>query len=191
MKSAILAALVASAAAFVPTKQGQASSSLNVISSPYEDEFGVISPTGFWDPLKLSYKIDQETFDSYRLAELKHGRVAQLAILGYLVQEISRFPGELAFGVKFADIPNGAAALSAVPLAGWVQIFLAVGLVEANGTLGSFPQGQLNLPEEVLERRMLCELQHGRIAMIGFAELLRHDLFDGGDKLLQGLPFLY
>ncbi|CAJ1934868.1 unnamed protein product [Cylindrotheca closterium] len=190
MKTAILATLVASAAAFAPAKQGQASTSL-AISSPYEEELGVISPTGFFDPLGLSSKIDQPTFDKYRLAELKHGRVAQLALLGYLVQEISRFPGELAFGLKFADVPNGVAAIEAVPAVGWAQIFLAVGLVETKGTFGDFEQGKLNLPAEVLERRSLCELQHGRIAMLGFAELVRHDLYDGGDKLLQGLPFLY
>jgi hypothetical protein len=38
------------------------------------------APTGFFDPLGLSSNIDQETFDQYRTAELKHGRVAQLAV---------------------------------------------------------------------------------------------------------------
>lgn len=191
MKTTILATLVASAAAFAPAKQAQTSTSL-AIASPYEEELGVISPTGFFDPLGLSAKIDQEKFDNYRLAELKHGRVAQLAILGYLVQEISRFPGELAFGLKFADVPNGVDAIDAVPAVGWAQIFLAVGLVEAKGTFGDFEQGKLNLPADILEKRMLSELQHGRIAMLGFAELIRHDLYDGpGEKLLQGLPFLY
>ena len=42
--------------------------------------------------------IDQETFDRYRTAELKHGRVAQLAVVGYLVPElIGKFPGSVGY----------------------------------------------------------------------------------------------
>jgi hypothetical protein len=48
----------------------------------YENELGVIEPTGFFDPFKLSANIDQATFDQYRAAELKHGRVAMLAVIG-------------------------------------------------------------------------------------------------------------
>jgi Chlorophyll A-B binding protein len=49
-----------------------------------------------------------------------------------------------------------------------------------------------------LERRQLSELQHGRLAMLAILELLRHDsqnfvvpAFDGYDRLITGLPFLY
>jgi hypothetical protein len=49
-----------------------------------------------------------------------------------------------------------------------------------------------------LEKRQLQELQHGRLAMLAILELLRHDSqnfvspgFDGYDKLITGLPFLY
>jgi hypothetical protein len=43
-----------------------------------------------------------------------------LAVLGYLVQETCRWPGYLSpsAGLKFADVPNGVAALGAVPLLG-------------------------------------------------------------------------
>jgi hypothetical protein len=54
--------------------------------------------SGFFDPLGLSKDIDQDTFDQYRAAELKHGRVAQLAVIGYVVPELYRFPGEIAPG---------------------------------------------------------------------------------------------
>ena len=47
---------------------------------------GVTSPAGYFDPLGLAK--DQETFDQYRVSELKHGRVAQLAVIGYIVPEI-------------------------------------------------------------------------------------------------------
>lgn len=64
----------------------------------------------------------QETFDQYRAAELKHGRVAMLAVVGYVVAETTRFPGEIAPGLKFADVPNGVAALEAIPALGWAQV---------------------------------------------------------------------
>ena len=197
MKTAILASLVAAAAAFAPAKVAQTSTSLRA-ASPYEEELGVIAPTGFFDPLNLSRGIDQEKFDKYRLAELKHGRVAMLAVCGYVVQEACQFPGELSFGLKFADVPNGLDALSAVPVLGWAQIFIGVALVEVKGTdetdgaLGKFEQGQLNLPDDIMLKRKLCELQHGRIAMLAIAELVRHDFYaESGDKLITGLPFLY
>ena len=62
----ILASLIASAAAFAPSKVAQSSSALK--ASPYENELGVIAPTGFFDPAGLSNGISQETFDQYRTA---------------------------------------------------------------------------------------------------------------------------
>ena len=73
----------------------------------------------------LSKDIDQEKFDQYRTAELKHGRVCQLAVLGYVVPEIARFPGSVG-GVNFADIPNGVQALSVLPAFGAFQIAASV-----------------------------------------------------------------
>ena len=60
------------------------------------DELGAIPPTNFFDPLKLCK--DEESFERFRTAELKHGRVAQLAVLGYVIPEVYRFPGEIAPG---------------------------------------------------------------------------------------------
>jgi len=168
------------------------------ISMTYENELGVIAPTGFFDPLGLSTNIDEDTFAQYRTAELKHGRVAQLCVIGYIVPEIYRFPGEIAPGVAFADIPNGVAAINAIPALGWLQMVFLIGAVDYWGVLGDFSIGKPELDDEELERRKLCELQHGRIAMLATLELLRHDSqnfvspgFDGLDKLITGLPFLY
>jgi hypothetical protein len=111
---AILASVV-SVAAFAPASRMVSSSALKM---SYEGEVGAISPTGFFDPLGLSANIDEATFADYRAAELKHGRVAQLAVLGYIVPEVFKFPGEIAPGVTFESIPNGIAAISAVPALG-------------------------------------------------------------------------
>jgi Chlorophyll A-B binding protein len=104
MKLIAAALLAGSAAAFAPFANKASSS---VLKMSYENEVGVIAPTGYFDPLNLAANIDQDTFDAYRESELKHGRVAQLCVIGYIVPEIYRFPGEIAPGIKFADIPNG------------------------------------------------------------------------------------
>merc|ERR1712137_37819 len=178
---------------FAPSANNAASSALK--ASPFENELGVIQPTGFWDPAGLSRGKDQATFDRYRSVELKHGRVAQLAVLGYVFQECVRFPGELSFGLKFADVPNGLAALTVVPVLGWAQILITVGAIEKNGYLGSYEVGLPDFDEVTLAKRQTQELQHGRLAMLAIMELFRHDMSNGadglGEKLITGLPFIY
>jgi len=194
MKLAIAALLAGSAAAFTAQSSKASSTALKM---SYENELGVIAPTGFFDPLGLSSNIDQATFDAYRESELKHGRVAQLAVIGYIVPEVFRFPGEIAPGLKFADIPNGVAAINTIPALGWAQMFFLIGAVDYYGYL-RFDSGVPDLAPEELEKRQLNELQHGRLAMLAVLELLRHDSqnlvspgFDGLDNLITGLPFLY
>jgi hypothetical protein len=198
MKSIFLASFVASSAALAPPKKAASKMPVVVKDSPYENELGVIAPTGFFDPLGLSKNIDQETFDQYRTSELKHGRVAQLAVIGYIVPEIYRFPFDIAPGLPCSEVPNGVAAINAIPALGWAQIFFLIGAVDYYGFLGNFDIGKPELAPEELEKRKLNELQHGRLAMLAVLELLRHDSqnlvqpgFDGLDKLITGLPFLY
>jgi hypothetical protein len=45
-------------------------------------EIGAQPPLGFWDPLGYLKDADQETFDRLRANEVKHGRIAMLAVLG-------------------------------------------------------------------------------------------------------------
>jgi len=197
MKLLISALLLGAAAAFTPVSQ-QAATSTAVRASEYTEETGVVGPTGFFDPAGLSNGIDRTTFDNYRLAELKHGRVAQLAVIGFVVPEFYRWPGELFPGLKFADIPNGIEAINAIPSLGWLQILFFVGAVDYWGFLGNFETGKPNLDPEEFARRQTQELQHGRLAMLSTLELFRHNAqnlvepnFDGLDHLITGLPFLY
>jgi len=194
MKIAVLAAMAGSAAAFAPAPIAKISTSLNA----FENEIGALPPVGFWDPAGLSDGISQEKFDEYRLAELKHGRVAQLAVLGYIAPETYRFGYDLIPGqLSTNDLPNGIAAINAMPFLGWVQIVAFVGCVETYGWFTS-PTGVLDLPADILAKRQTAELQHGRLAMLAFLELIRHDSqnlavpgFDGYDNLITGLPFIY
>lgn len=54
------------------------------------------------------------------------------ATLGMLVQENYHYTGYLSpsAGLKFEDVPNGLAALDVVPLAGWVQMVVLIGMHE-------------------------------------------------------------
>ena len=78
MKTAILASLIATAAAFAPAKQAAKTTSLN----SFENELGAQDPLGFFDPLGLVADADQEKFDRLRYVEIKHGRICMLGVVG-------------------------------------------------------------------------------------------------------------
>ena len=78
MKTAILASLLASAAAFAPAKQAVKSSA--VAASDFEDVLGAQPPLGLWDPLGLLNGADEERFDRLRYVEIKHGRISKFSI---------------------------------------------------------------------------------------------------------------
>merc|ERR1712139_281967 len=101
----------------------------------FESELGVQEPVGFWDPLGLSADGDLATFKRRRTAEIKHGRVCMIACTGYIVPEYFKWPGYLSpsLGIKFADVPNGLAALSKVPVVGLAQIVAFAGSIELSG----------------------------------------------------------
>eukprot|EP00439_Symbiodinium_sp_Y106_P025616 s5838_g3.t1 len=84
----------------------------------FENELGVQAPVGYWDPMGMSKDGDEKTFRRRRESELKNGRVAMFAAMGFITPEYFRFPGFLSptKGLKFADVPNGLAALSKAQL---------------------------------------------------------------------------
>ena len=58
-----------------------------------------------------------------------------LATMGYITPEITgKFPGYLSpsAGLKFADVPNGLAAISKVPATGWGQILAYMAFCEVS-----------------------------------------------------------
>jgi len=196
MKLLLSASIVAVASAFTPTIKSPSTLALK----SFETAPGAIDPVGFFDPLGLTNSIDQETFDRYRAGEIKNGRVAMLAVLGYIVPEFYRFPGELYPGLKFADIPNGIAAVNVIPGAFWMTLFFAIGMVDYlnSDRLGYLEIAPIPLDDETMAQRRVNEISNGRLAMLAFFELLRHDWqnlvvpgFDGYDRMITGLPFLY
>merc|ERR1711957_187676 len=80
-----------------------------------------------------------------RYVELKHGRICQLAFLGNIITRAGyHLPGNIdSAGTAFDSIPNGWAAVGAIPEAGLLQIISFVGLLELfvmkDITGGEFP----------------------------------------------------
>jgi Chlorophyll A-B binding protein len=135
MKIALLLSLIASVAAFAPMAQKPVASS-TALKLSVEDKPGALAPLGYWDPLNLA--TSEKLFDQYRAVELKHGRVAMLAVVGFVVPEFYRFGYEFYPGFTTDDVRNGYQALRDVPPLGWVQMIFFVGFVDQSGFLGNF-----------------------------------------------------
>ena len=129
-----------------------------------------------------------ENFKRRRQTELKHGRISMLATMGYITPEITgKFPGYLSpsAGLKFADVPNGLAAISKVPAAGWGQIlaymaFCEVSQDQSPGTpaaAGDFGFKVLTSsdPEEKT-KKLSAELANGRLAMMAIIGMFFQDI---------------
>jgi light-harvesting complex I chlorophyll a/b binding protein 1 len=109
-----------------------------------------------------------------RWAEIKHGRVCMLAIVGMVVQQAGiHIPGE-----QFANT-DVFGAISSVGFAGNLQVLLAIGIVEGTnfskhygeGTPGDIGWGNdvlTKLTPEKQAQRQEQEVVHGRLAMIAF-----------------------
>lgn len=189
MKTAVLASLVASVAAFAPFKQAAIISSSTSLNA-FEDELGAQPPLGFYDPLGLVADGDEAKFERLRYVEIKHGRISMLAVVGYLVAEAGvRLPGTIDYsGLAFADIPNGFAALNTISGAGIAQIVAFVGFLElavmkditGGEFVGDFRNDALDFgwdsfDEETKLNKRAIELNQGRAAMMGILALMVHE----------------
>merc|ERR1711971_539830 len=110
----------------------------------FESELGVQEPVGFWDPLGFTADGDVASFKRRRSVELKHGRICMYATMAYITPEITgKIPGYLSpsAALKFADIPNGLAAISKVPTLGWAQTAAYFGFCEFSGGFEDYKTG--------------------------------------------------
>jgi hypothetical protein len=84
-----LLALLGSTTAFAPVSQRSNSAVVTTALSAalIDDMVGALDPVGLFDPLGFAEKADDNTLKRYREAELTHGRVAMLAVVGFLVGE--------------------------------------------------------------------------------------------------------
>lgn len=160
-----LAIQVPALAPTVAPMRGLAGSSVRMALSSME---GISVETGkkVFDPLGLGSMGGEETVKFFRHAELKHGRIAMAAIVGFQfhINDI-HFSGYLSptYGVTFEDLSNMGPldAWNAIPLLGQMQIIFTIACLEhASESLN--PAGHVS--RTTLERGPAPSASHSFIA---------------------------
>jgi hypothetical protein len=150
-----------------------------------KDMVGASAPLGFFDPLGFSKNASPETLAKYRESELKHGRVAMLAVLGYLSAENWHplYDGKLS--------GNPLKAIWEMPPEGAVQIIAFCGLLEY--TFDAVSKATKNAPGDFygISNRIpnkdapawvdfqTRELNNGRLAMFAILGEITHSAING------------
>jgi len=163
---------------------------------------GSLSPVENFDPLGFANDCDLDTLRRYREAETTHGRVAMLAVIGFLVQEAGFHPlfnqaskdigpairhldevrAEAPFFFELIALLIGAAEVNRA-LAGWEKPGDAggwPGQLQPNyypgdigfDPLGLKPTGSFDEFAEMSTK----ELQNGRVAMLAAAGFIAQEL---------------
>lgn len=206
MKSAILATLIGSAAAFAPAAQTSSTSALNSQVRPdlwtpttsYQNEIGAIAPLGFFDPLGLVKDESQEKFDHLREVEIRHGRCAMLAVTGWLTTAAGvRLPGMEAapFGFKallMEGLPSD--VRGTIPLTLMTVFFLTVFMQDSTGNNafpGDYRNGLIDFgwdkqSTEWQNKKRAIELNNGRAAQMGILGIMVHEQLGNLNDI--GLP---
>lgn len=142
--SLLVSLLVGSAIAFTPSHtKSSVSTSLHETKADLEVLAQELNPiVKFWDPLDLVnagyWGFNQErTIGWLRQAEIKHGRVAMAAFVGYCVQSSFHWPWAMTLeGDKFPSTDlTPPEQWDALPLESKIQIILFVGFLEAYSEL--------------------------------------------------------
>ena len=170
---------------------GTSAEGLNGVCAPFEDGF---------DPLGLAGKFDRNLMLRSREAELKHGRVAMLAVLGFFVSEEFHpledlvdngipVPADFASQATWEQpglrplligflISVGVAELRSIS-ATWDMSFENRGTVRDDVKLGGYaesgPWASDKISPEAFEAKQLAELNNGRLAMIGIAGIVAQE----------------
>merc|ERR1719329_133123 len=203
MKLAIASTLLASAAAFAP-----ASTSVNVNTAVGAFANGYVgnegpepmpfAPSGTsveFDPCGFAER-SPEWLPWFREAELKHGRAAMLATVGFVAPEFFRIPGEQ---FSFEAVPKVINAHDALPesmiqIFGWISFlescsFAALANMNeydrAPGDFGFDPIGLFPTDPEKQKEYKLAELKNGRLAMIAIGGMVAGASVSG-----NGFPYL-
>lgn len=155
------------------------------------DLVGSSAPLGFFDPLGFS-KTDEATLKKYRESEIKHGRVAMLAVLGWLTQERFHplYDGKLS--------GNPLKAFTEVPSLGFVQIVIFCGFAEwlfaqvAKDNKDYVPGDYYGITNRIQDKNdpwwismQTRELNNGRLAMFAIVGEIAHAALTGKGALEQ------
>ena len=187
---AVFLAAILGAAAFSPMARVARSSALKMT---FENEIGAQPPLGFWDPLGLLANADQERFDRLRLVETKHGRIAQLAILGHLVTTAGyRLPESLTPGYDLTKVGAGLKALTDLPVEAIFGTLLTVALIEGGyaARKDEIEEAQIKASgwdQETLDKKLAIELNNGRAAQMGILGLMVHEKLNNDPYIINTL----
>ena len=163
---------------------------------------GALAPVGFFDPLGFAANADENTLKRYREAEVTHGRVAMLAVIGFLVGEAVEgssflFDAQISGPAisHFEQIPDGWDALIVTFIGaaeaqraqiGWVDPANAQydrpGQLREDyypGDIGFDPLGIRPEDPAELDEMITKELQNGRLAMLAAAGFLAQETANG------------
>jgi light-harvesting complex I chlorophyll a/b binding protein 1 len=225
MKLSVAALFLGSAAAFAPASIERTSSALNVefnkpsaalpfggARAPDTLDGSLVGDVGF-DPVGFSTAPFAEWFDVgqsssmsdvewLREAEITHGRIAQLAVVGFIWPSVfGTFPGNEWSGVDVYSYVNPTEALSHVPVFAVEQIAAAMILIELNRVRFIREDGAERLPGDLrlgqgegrwnpfaidyspaeYEKKQLQEIKHCRLAMLGALGLWLQAVYSGTD----------
>merc|ERR1719230_250613 len=165
-----------------------------------KDMPGVLPPVGFFDPVGFSEDLSEGRIRFYREVELKHGRVAMLASVGFLLAESFHplfgggidVPSYLAFQqTPLENFWPAVVAAIAIPEILSVQTFqdpdegrLFGGLWKIKtdhvpGDLGFDPLGLKPKDPKEFKTMQTKELNNGRLAMIAMAGMVAQEIATG------------
>ena len=154
---------------------------------------GITDPLGFFDPLNFCEDASEGKIKFYREVELKHGRVAMLAALGFLVGE--QFHPLWGGAI---DVPSYIAFQETPLQTFWPAVVLVISVLEVfsvfsfntpfggekwsirsdyeNGDLGFDPLGLKPESPAELKEMQTKELNNGRLAMIAIIGMMGQEL---------------
>ncbi|KAH8048769.1 chlorophyll A-B binding protein [Aureococcus anophagefferens] len=205
MQKLVIALALGAANAFVaPAAQSAAVSMQETKQDLMDLQNSLPGPPGFYDPLGLadqSFVIgmnvagdrgvgEEATIGWLRHAEIKHGRVAMAAFLGYLAQCTPLVSGEHKY-LPYRGYVAGCTPQEQwdnIPLYGKLQIFTLIGMLESYGEGAGSPEGY---SAEQKARGLKVELLNGRAAQFGILGLLAESKVPGSVPFLsqiEGFP---
>ena len=161
----LLASFIAGATAFVPQKQAQSSTALHETLDDLKGLAKQLNPVvGYFEPMglgKASYTFlgdsvsNEASIGWLRHAEIKHGRVAMAAFVGYCVQSNFHFPWAqtLEGGMHPSIDLSPEQQWDACPFEAKAQIIALVGALEFWDELGGGFEGTDTLPHYTKGRK--------------------------------------
>jgi len=232
--TSIFLSLVTSVTAFAPQQRGSHGLALHDAKSDLEAIATASNPNlKYYDPLSLADtdfwdQGNEATIGFLRQSEIKHGRVAMAAFVGYIVQSNFHWPWAMTrAGDAFPATELGPEAQwDAIPSNAKWQIFTIIAALElwdeADGGAanpshymrgrkpGRYPTFQLfrdnvhwvldlydpfgttkKMPEEKKQKRLIMEINNGRLAMIGIMGFLAADAVPGSVPALESFAIPY